>query len=411
MLVSRKDKAIIRDLAKTQLEYANSEKMAQLKKEWIRHNDCVPGRPMVTIEWETFKQEALFPLLKTKGIIAREIEKIILGNYLGQMLFEDDSIVKNYIGIPKQSGFVPFGLKKEVQNIKDGLGHHFVAKIKDLEEDFDKLKKSKYKTHFIGNGLMKAYIKGLVGDILPVKYVGRSLYAVPTQDIVHIMDLETMMLSMYDYPTQFHTMMEKLSSDYIEYFEHLQEKKFLLPTNDSEWVGQGSYAFTTQLKGEQELKGKTVKTTDVWGFMDSQETSSISPEMYEEFIFPYYAKIAKVFGLLSYGCCEPVDGIWDNCLSKLENLRKLSISAWCNEDVMGEKLQGTYVIYHRKPSANFIGVDKHLDTEAFKSSINKTLNCARGCNIEFTQRDVYTVHNDMNKVRNYVKIIRELSNN
>ena len=43
--------------------------------------------------------------------------------------------------------------------------------------------------------------------------------------------------------------------------------------------------------------------------MDSQETVSISPDMYGEFIFPYYKKVAERYGLLSYGCCEPVDPV------------------------------------------------------------------------------------------------------
>ena len=86
--------------------------------------------------------------------------------------------------------------------------------------------------------------------------------------------------------------------------------------------------------------------------------------MYEEFIFPYYKRISDLYGIFSYGCCEPVDPIWDNCLSKCENLRKISISPWCKEELMGEKLRGTKVIYHRKPSPNFIGVGKELDEEA-----------------------------------------------
>lgn len=41
--------------------------------------------------------------------------------------------------------------------------------------------------------------------------------------------------------------------------------------------------------------------------MDFQETVGISLEMFEEFIFPCYKKISESYGLLSYGCCEPVD--------------------------------------------------------------------------------------------------------
>ena len=74
---------------------------------------------------------------------------------------------------------------------------------------------------------------------------------------------------------------------------------------------------------------------------------------------------------------------------------------------MASELKGSGIIYHRKPSPNFLGVGEKLDEEGFRAHIEKTLKTARGCNVEITQRDVYTVNNDINKVKRYVEIIRE----
>ena len=65
--------------------------------------------------------------------------------------------------------------------------------------------------------------------------------------------------------------------------------------------------------------------------MDSQETSGLSPRMYAEIVFPYYREVMAQFGLVSYGCCEATHAIWEDCLSKVPNLRKVSISPWCDE--------------------------------------------------------------------------------
>lgn len=154
-------------------------------------------------------------------------------------------------------------------------------------------------------------------------------------------------------------------------------------------------------------KWENIDAFFVWGFMDSQETVSISPEMFEEFIFPCYKKISESFGLLSYGCCEPVDPIWENCISRLENLRKVSISPWCNEAYMGERLRGSKIIYHRKPSPNYLGTGTLLDEEAFRTHIRESLQAARGCEMEITQRDVYTINKDISKAKRYVDIIKE----
>ena len=146
---------------------------------------------------------------------------------------------------------------------------------------------------------------------------------------------------------------------------------------------------------------------DVWGFMDSQETVGLSPDMFGEFIFPYYKKIANEFGLLSYGCCEPVHPVWDKYIGTLNNLRKVSISPWCDEEMMGERLKGSRIIFHRKPSPNFLGVGTILDEAGVRQHIDKTLHAAKGCHLEFTQRDVYTINHDEAKARRYIEIIRE----
>ena len=131
--------------------------------------------------------------------------------------------------------------------------------------------------------------------------------------------------------------------------------------------------------------------------------------MFGEFFFPYYLDVARNFGLLCYGCCEPVHKIWEKYISKLPGLRKVSISPWCDEGYMGEALKGSNVIYHRKPSPNYVGVGKELDEAGFCKHIIKTMKCARGCKLEISFRDVYTLEANIQKPRRAVQIVRELT--
>ena len=148
-------------------------------------------------------------------------------------------------------------------------------------------------------------------------------------------------------------------------------------------------------------------THDLWLNINSQETVSISPRMYGRFVFPYYRDLCEPFGLVYYGCCEPVHDIWKDYVSKLPHLRKVSISAWCNEEFMGEALQGSRVIYSRKPSPTFVGVGTTFDAEGFRAHIAKTLRAARGCKAEIIFRDIYTVSGDRTKPGQAVRITRE----
>ncbi len=411
--VQKWERERLRELARKQLEYAKSELNQKRIKEWYLHNDLKGERPMVQLEMWTFEQEIIPQRLKCVTPKARALEAQLYRNFLNRELFDDDRVVPDYFPLSYDAWFRMFDIEVKVENAQlDGhqsLGHHFIPCLEDLEEDYEegKIKPSTFGVDLERTEKKKQFIEEMIGDILPVKIQMDCLYSVPTQMLVHIMSMEQMMFNMYDYPELFKKMMGQIADDTLAYYRMLEEKKLILPTTTFESVGQGTFAFTNDLPGEDVFRERPFTTKDVWGFMDSQETVGISPQMYEEFIFPCYQKISSQYGLLSYGCCEPVNPIWENCISKLENLRKVSISPWCDEAYMGEQLRGSRVIYHRKPSPNYLGVDRILDEDALREHIRTTLRAAKGCKVEFTQRDVYTIHNDLDKARRYIEIIRE----
>lgn len=78
---------------------------------------------------------------------------------------------------------------------------------------------------------------------------------------------------------------------------------------------------------------------------------------------------------------------------------------------MGQALKGEKIIYSRKPSPNFLGVQKEFDEAAFRDYIQKTLTAARDCTVEFIFRDVYTLHGNLEKPARAVEIVRELIRN
>ena len=408
--VSTQERQILRELAKKQAFYANQECNLKRREEWYRHNEQQGERPLVHLEMGTFEQEILPERMRCTGEFARQIERTLYGNFLNQELFDDDRVTPDYYGMGYDSFFTLFGLPVKVEGARDAagnasVGHHFIPQIQDLEEDWDKLGETQFGVNPRDSLERKAALEEVLGDILPVRLEGSCLYSVPTQMVVHLMSMETMMFSMYDYPELFKEMMERIADDTLAYYRLLEREGLILPITGGGFLGQGSWCYNHTLP--QGKAPGSYTTGDVWGFMDSQETVGISPEMFEEFIFPCYKKISESFGLLSYGCCEPVDPVWDNCISKLANLRKVSISPWCNEEYMGERLRGSKIIFHRKPSPNYLGTGTTLDEEAFRSHIRKSLRAARGCSMEITQRDVYTINRDVKKAKRYVDIIKE----
>lgn len=405
-MISSKERDILRRLAARQMEYARSDEMQTLIDLWKKHNRCRQERPMIQLELWTFRKELLPQRLQCIDPFAREIEAQLHSFLIPRELFRDDQVVPDFFPIRWQTWFRLFGHHIPQEDPEAAQpGCRFETLISDLEAD---LPSSEWGVNRAATQRRFDAVNDLFGDILPPRLSGACLYSVPTQEVVHRMSMEEMCFAMYDAPDAFKRLMSRIADDTIDYYRWLEQENLLLPTTDCEPLSQASYCYTDELPDASALSGgRHLTTRDVWGFMDSQETVSISPQMFGEFIFPCYRRIAEQFGLLSYGCCEPVHPIWDDYISTLSNLRKVSISPWCDESSMGERLQGSHIIYHRKPSPNFLGVGSALDEDALRAHINDTLLAARGCTLEFSQRDVYTLGGQPQKARRYIEILRE----
>ncbi len=404
-MISAKDLQRICALASEQAELAASPEMEKLYADWMAHGRFdSDSRPMIRIELWTFEGDIIPQLMECEGQEAREIEQMLLNNIVNHTLFGDDTLVKSYIPVNPVARFVPFGLevKREVE-AGGGVGHHFIPYLEDLDEDFHLLGKSVYSLDLEAQQKRVDYLSELIGDIIPVRKSGMTASACPMQDIVHIMSMEDMYVAMYDEPEKFHEMLAMLVRDYNEFYTYLEEQGVLLPTARDEHLSQGTYSFTDELPAQ----GVRLKKKDIWLYMDSQETSGVSPAMYKEIVLPHYKELAKEFGLFSYGCCEAVHDLWDGGLEHISNLRKLSISPWCDEEMIGDRLRGKKVVYLRKPTPNLLGVGSVLDEDACREHFMATVKAARGCSLEIAQRDVYQINNTSEKVRRYVQIARE----
>ncbi len=401
-----KDRVRLRELAKHQLEIANSPKNLERVELWKALHRFDAERPTLNVETGTFANECIVPFLQCEDETARGIEYNLIHSFINIEAFDDDYVVPPYYGVGYDSWFTLFGQHIKESVIKDSngteMGHKFEHIIGDLEDDYHKIEgPSVYGIDKAATQRKIEFLGEIFGDILPIRLQMGCLYAVPTQQVVHMMGMENMLYAMYDYPELFSKMMDRIAEDYIAYFKFLEEEGALLQTRGFESLGQGTFCFWD----EEDITGK-VRTEDVWGFLDSQETVGISPDMFREFIYPCYKKISDIYGRLSYGCCEPVNQFW-NDIKTYNNLKKVSISPWCDEDYMANELRGKEIVYHRKPSPNYLGVGTVLDEDALREHFKKTLIAARGCTLEFAQRDVYTINNDIGKVKRYVQIWRE----
>jgi len=412
MTVTINQRNILRELAKKQSEIAALPVMAERERLWYDLNDGKTTHPLVLMEFHGNESE-VFPELYCSDPVLREIERQMTHNIYKHEHFKDDRVIPPFIKLPIPDTFLPFGWEPETIKSKNTNGQESIAfafkhVITDMEDDFDVIKPSLFcvDAGLVQANRQKVEIEEMIGDIIPVKLEFPSFQFSMPSPFCAMMGMENMFLALYEYPELFHKALRQLTDDYHAYIDALEAGEAILPNNDASVVYWDSLGYTNDLPGADDLSGPA-KISDVWGYSNSQETIGMSASMYNEFFFTYMKEISDRCGLFAYGCCEPVDGIWDLCLSRLDNLRKLSISPWCNEEVISEKIRGTKICYQRKPFSNFIGVDDVFDEQAFLAHIGKSVKAARGCPLEVLFRDICSVRGEPERLGRAVELTRE----
>jgi hypothetical protein len=405
------ERAYLRELARKQAEYAALPVMAERAARWRAHNACRPGRPMVVIELNTFLRDFMVPL-RTTSPEAQQIERSLLYWIRNHELVDDDKVVPDVFAVNTHIEFRLCGLDLQADRASDeqgrSIGYHFDQPIRDLRADWDVVQPSTWRADREATAQEMAIAEDVLGDILPVVEQNRSLDwgGMLSWRALRLMSMEGMLTALMDTPDEFHRLMAFLRDDLLAYMRWQEAEGLLTLNNGNHYAGAGSYGYTDELPAPG-YDGR-VRLCDRWHNLNSQETVGVSPRMFAEFYAPYYHDIARVAGLVYFGCCEPVDKLWDPSLRTMPNLRKVSISPWCDQAYMGEALRGEKVIYSRKPMPQFLGVGNTWDEEGFAAHVAETLTAARGCTVEFIYRDVYALGGDVDKPGKAVRTIRRL---
>jgi len=402
--VSAQDREILRERARLQLEYANSPQNEVILNKWRAQAAGRREAPPVRLLFFGFAHEVVSPRLRCEGQQAREIESALLSTLVGRELFDDDTPIAPTFNMGWHDYVQPFGISPQAtrSGSNNSDGYHIEPVITDIAAEIDKLRGGSFGVDREGTERRRALLEDLFGDILPVRMVMGSLPGSMTHQLNHLIGMEAYYLAMYDCPEAVHAAMEMATRVYEDYYDFLEQEKLLLPTCDFAPVGQETFAFNDELPTDA-----VTRTTQCWGFLESQETTAVSLDAFGEFVFPYQQRLVDRFGLLSYGCCERVDALWPDYLSKWTKLRKLSVSPFNNEQRIGEYLRGSRVVYYSKPRAEFVTRPGPLDDEAITAYFKGVCEAASGCLFEIAQREVGTLFGDFERGRHYVRLARQ----
>ena len=94
-----------------------------------------------------------------------------------------------------------------------------------------------------------------------------------TVHAVMLRGLNNMLCDFIENPDGLKELLSIISRGLLHKLDYLEALKLLSLNNDGTYVGSGGYGFTGELP-QKDFDGH-VRTTDMWGFTESQETVSV----------------------------------------------------------------------------------------------------------------------------------------
>jgi len=140
----------------------------------------------------------------------------------------------------------------------------------------------------------------------------------------------------------------------------------------------------------------------------AQIFSGVSPAMHQEFELDYAVRWYSRFGLVYYGCCEPLDNKID-IIRKVPHVRKISMSPWVDVEKGAERI-GPDFVFSRKPNPAFLAGGT-WEPDIVKRDLHDTLDrCSRhGCPVELILKDISTIAYEPHRLWEWADIAMNLA--
>jgi hypothetical protein len=422
--VSAADRAQIREWAKRVRDLAAMPVMADRKRQWTALHDLRMERPMILVETTSVQGFVDAGELRCEHPLIRAVERNMRDTVRHAEEVGDDLVVEPYYRIGWQMHLPGFGVPVEMKPAttatgESSMGYTFNFPI-ETPEDIGKLQQRSFGVNRELTLRMKAVLEDVFGDLLPVRVGNYDPFMVEPGDegwtgmfffgltwqVYRFIGNNGLMYWPYDAPEAIHHLMQYMLDDRLRLFDFMEKEGLLVPNTDNQMAGPRGYGYASELPGPDVARPAALK--QLWGWAESQESTMLSPDMFKEFVLPYLAQLSERFGLIYYGCCEPVHDRLELIMEAIPNLRSVTVSGWADFKKVGDMLGNRYV-YSRKPTPAFLsGANPQWDSAV--DDMKKTRDATKNGNVELLMRDLYDIHGDRSRLRKWVEMTRSAFN-
>ncbi len=408
--VSKKDKKILRELALKKAEIASLNVHKEKISMWKKLNTLKDVRPMIwicEIPWnELDTGDELRNITNTD--FSRFLETRLRRTIYQWQHMRADMVVEptlpcyliindNNFGITVKKRTAPESVSSDI------VSKEFIPQIKDYD-DIEKIKDPVVTLDSVSTDKMYQSMCDIFDGILSVEKKGIPGLDISLWDeLVQWTGVQNALMDLAARPEFIHKILRRMLDVMLERLQIYENRNFLVSNNGNYRVGSGGLGFTDELPEKDYVKSQ-VKAADMWVGGTAQIFSAVSPEMHEEFALQYEIPYMSKFGLVYYGCCEPLNKKID-ILKKIPHLRKISMSPWADLDEGAEKI-GKDFVFSWKPSPA-IFADDNWNIDFIRKSFVNDLNKIKGCPVEIIMKDISTIRFQPQRLQEWTNMAME----
>ena len=406
---SNHDLTIIRRLAAELAEIAALPVQEEKRRLWRQLNRLKPERPMVTIDQVCWNEMNVNDELT---LMCESSECRMYEDWLRRQLYQwrhfpVDMVVEPFVRVPKAVSNTGFGIGvREHVAVGDPtnsvVGHAFENQFV-TDTDLDKIQTPVITYDAAETARRLEVAHELFDGTLEIFEDGCDPYLSVWDPISTWMSVQDALYAIIDRPEYMLELGRRMVNGYLSMLDQIEEQG-LLCHHQSLIHCTGAYTDELPAPG---FDPASPRTKDIWLFGLAQMLSTVSPAMFEEFEIDLCMPIFERFGLVYYGCCDPLDRKMAQ-VRKIPNVRKISMSPWVDEERGASEIKNDYV-YSRKPNPAFLAWPT-FDEKAAREHIVTTVDtCARhGCPLELIFKDISTIAYEPQRLWRWAEITMEV---
>ncbi len=402
---NHEDMSIMRGLAAQVAEIAALPVQEEKRALWRRLNALRPARPMVMMDqvcWNEFEDcDAL--ALRCADPDCRAYEEYLRRTLYQWNHFRVDMVVEPFVRVPMAIHNTGFGVEVREETVATDsvngiLGHKFFNQFEN-DDDLEKVRTPQISHDAAETERRMTAAHELFDGLLDLRPWGADPYLSLWDPISSWMGVQEALYALIERPEFMHRLVGRMTGGYLSMLDQL-EAQGLLCGPQSLIHCTGAYTGDLPAPGYDPARPRT---RDLWMFGLAQMFSTVSPQMFKEYEVDYASRICARFGLVYYGCCDPLDGKM-NEVRLIPNVRKVSMSPWVDEARGAAEIGGDYV-YSRKPNPAQLAYSA-FDPEEVRKHLTATVRACEqhGCPLEIILKDISTVRYQPERLDAWAKV-------